>query len=258
MEYRIFEIDERTWRIEEYDENNSVYMYLLTGKRGAALIDTGFGMIDIREVVSTLTKLPVFVINTHGHFDHTGGNPLFDEIHIHPADMEVYRAHSGEKMQKRFPMYTFRQPKENMVAMQDNEVFDLGGRTLRIIHTPGHSVGSVCILDQESRWLFTGDTCCKADVLLNLEFSTTVQEYLRPVIKLQKMASQFDMTWPAHHTVPVKPEILEQFYEAAKQLCSHKAEGIPLSTLFGTAYRLELGDIAIMYTQERVMDQAEN
>ena len=88
MEYRIFEIDERTWRIEEYDENNSVYMYLLTGKRGAALIDTGFGMIDIREVVSTLTKLPVFVINTHGHFDHTGGNPLFDEIHIHPADME--------------------------------------------------------------------------------------------------------------------------------------------------------------------------
>ena len=102
MEYRIFEIDERTWRIEEYDENNSVYMYLLTGKRGAALIDTGFGMIDIREVVSTLTKLPVFVINTHGHFDHTGGNPLFDEIHIHPADMEVYRAHSGENA-KAFP-----------------------------------------------------------------------------------------------------------------------------------------------------------
>ncbi len=62
MNCRIFPIDERTWRIEEYDGTHSVYMYLLAGRERAVLIDTGFGTIDLSGEVHKLTALPVEVI----------------------------------------------------------------------------------------------------------------------------------------------------------------------------------------------------
>ena len=52
--------------------------YLLLGEREAIMIDAGMSRRDIRAYVSTLTDLPVTkVINTHSHFDHTGGNGFF-------------------------------------------------------------------------------------------------------------------------------------------------------------------------------------
>ena len=80
MNYRVFELDAHTWRIEEYDETSSVYLYLLEGEQSALLLDTGLGQIDLRKLVAGLTQLPVQVLNTHAHFDHIGGNGLFDRV----------------------------------------------------------------------------------------------------------------------------------------------------------------------------------
>ena len=206
MEYRIFTLDAHTWRIEECDAVTSTYMYLLEGNKEAMLIDTGVGIIDVREVVRSLTLLPVSVLNTHGHFDHVGGNSLFDVVYMHEADKELYQMQCGEFRQRYFPQYSYRKMKDTIKWIKDGAVFDLGGRTLEVIHAPGHSVGSICILDVEHQWLFTGDTCCKADVLLNLDYSTTVEEYADTIRHLQKYRPRFVTTWPGHHSVPVEPE----------------------------------------------------
>ena len=70
---------------------------------------------------------------------------------------------------------------ETLLWMEEGDVFHLGGRDIEVIHAPGHSLGSVCLLDRARRWLFTGDTCCKADVLLCLPYCTTVAEYAATV-----------------------------------------------------------------------------
>ena len=58
MHYRIEQLDAQTWRIEEYDEKASVYMYLLAGQTHAVLIDTGFGTLDLSQILLSRKALP--------------------------------------------------------------------------------------------------------------------------------------------------------------------------------------------------------
>jgi hypothetical protein len=91
--HEIEEIAENTWRI---DEGGFVNCYLLAGKTGALLIDTGIGAGRLRETVESLTKLPVTVVLTHGHCDHAGGTGWYPSYFIHPADRAfIYRVMSS-------------------------------------------------------------------------------------------------------------------------------------------------------------------
>lgn len=252
MHYRIEQLDAQTWRIEEYDEKASVYMYLLAGQTHAVLIDTGFGTLDLSQILLKLTSLPVVAINTHGHFDHVGGNSFVDCAWMHEADLPVYKVHTGPELRALYSQYVFPAPKDNIRPMVDGKRFDLGGRTLQVLHTPGHSLGSVCLLDVERRWLFTGDTCCQANVLLNLDFCTTVEQYAATVRRLQAARPQFNLTWPAHHTVPVAPNILDQFEAAAFRICGGQATGEPMQTVFGPCLCYKWQDIGIMYLTDRI------
>ena len=217
MDYKVEAIDEHTWMIEEYDEAVSCYMYLLEGSEKALLIDTGMGQIPLGEIVEGLTKLPVEVLNTHAHIDHIGGNSLFEKVYLHEKEREVYRLHSGG-FHNYFPQYAYHAARDNIIWYTGEPEMDLGGRCLQILLTPGHSEGSVCILDKERKWLFSGDTCCKAAVLLALDFSETVAVYRQSLQKLLEYKDDYVLTWPGHHSVPVVPEIIEQFRDAADLL----------------------------------------
>jgi len=65
--------------------NGSQNMYLLEGNDRALLIDTGWGAGNLREYVEKLTAKPIFVINTHGHLDHSGGNGEWEEVMMLPG-----------------------------------------------------------------------------------------------------------------------------------------------------------------------------
>lgn len=245
MEYRITPLDEQSWRIEEYDEHNSAYFYLLTGTDRALLLDTGFGTVDVRGIVNSLTDLPLTVVNSHGHFDHIGANYQFETVWLHPSDEALYRLHRSRLPH---PMT------EQLRFLGEGDTFALGGRTLEVIEAPGHSLGSLCLLDVERRRLFTADTCCKADVLLCLEYCGTVSQYAATIRKLQGLRDRFDITWPSHHAVPVDNSILDQFAHAADLLLRGEDLGQPYPTPFGTFTRLAYGDIGIVY-KDGVLDR---
>ncbi len=150
----------------------TVNLYLVVGKVRAALIDTGFGVGDVRGEIRQITPLPVVVLNTHYHWDHTGANARFNNAAIHPAevdalaqepDVSAYRAvMQTPDIRAALPpafdpaMYRII-PKPPTRTLRDGEVIDLGGRALKAIHTPGHSPGHIAFFDEASGALFTGD-----------------------------------------------------------------------------------------------------
>ena len=87
---KIQRINDHIWLLNDHDEGTG---YLVTGTDKALVIDTMYGQEDLKEAVKTLTDLPLMLVNTHGHFDHTYGNLYFDKAYIHPADIGIAEAY---------------------------------------------------------------------------------------------------------------------------------------------------------------------
>ena len=130
--------NEKTWIIED----SGVRCFLLEGKDKAALIDTGMNIENIKEVVSSLTDKEVILLNTHADRDHIGGNSSFDTVHIGVHEMAFY-SQSGLK--------------NNVVALFDGDIIDLGERKIEVINIPGHTPGSVGFYDINNKVLISGD-----------------------------------------------------------------------------------------------------
>lgn len=245
MGYVIHQLDPQTWLIEEEAQCN-VYMYLLAGEKEAVLIDAGYGTIPLDQIIPSLTALPVTVLCTHGHFDHIGGLGFFPTALMHRADRALYHQHKQEVRIIAPDCIAPDSPEE--LAWFDKEfTLELGGRTLEVFPVPGHTQGCVAVLDVERRQIFTGDTCCKAAVLLNFDHSTDLATFRRSIISILDKRSRFDTTWPSHHAKPVATEIPEQFLAAADLLLEGKAEGTEIPHPFGKAKMFAYQDICIMY-----------
>lgn len=174
-----------------------VNCYLVLGTERAVLIDTGLGIEAIRAVVESMTDLDVMVVNSHYHFDHSGGNKSFDHIAIHRDGAEslakqvpdiVFEEYAeyAQDMLERFSVYrelderffhlltdeTTPRPVPPGVdlrswrtvpsvatrLLEDGDVIDLGGRSLQVLHTPGHTPDCISLLDEANGLLFGGDT----------------------------------------------------------------------------------------------------
>lgn len=140
-----------------------VVSYLVLGGRRALLLDTGFGVSDLKAYVRTLTDLPLMVVNSHVHPDHSGGNAQFGEVwcgeHEAPEGEGVlfYQA-PGQRdaceAVKACGSYRFRH-------LKDGERIDLGGRMLRVVEIPGHTAGSIALFDENTGLLLSGDAILK-------------------------------------------------------------------------------------------------
>ena len=247
MNYRIEQLNQHTWCIEEYDENASSYMYLLEGKTRALLIDTGFGTIPLKKICEELTAAPITVALTHGHVDHIGGTGAFKEVWLAKEDEPLYQAHSKEDVRRIFTREKLFPVKEACKFFLPDMTFELGEREIQVIKTPGHSIGSVCFLDKKNRWLFTGDTCCKAHVLLQMEYAAPMTVYRESLKKLLDIETLYDVTWPGHHAKPVEKEIIHDFLIAVNGILDGTMEGSYVELPMGTAKLLEYKEIGIEY-----------
>lgn len=181
-------IDEHTWRIED----GFVRCFLLEGTRNALLIDSGATSIHARTIAEGLTKLPVALLNTHADGDHTAGNVKFERFFMHPAD------YKNCGMAEKFPGCICE-------PVQDGAVLDLGDRVLEIIYTPGHTYGSIAVLDTTNRCLFPGDSV--QDGTIFLFGKHRMPEFFGKSLQvLQDNAERFDKVFPSHGTYELSCE----------------------------------------------------
>lgn len=138
------------------------WSYLITGTRRALLLDTGTGIRDMAKAVRGLTTLPVTALPSHMHYDHTGGLAGFP--HIAVPDLPLLR--EGERdgwFTPRDDLFvgSWEGMRWTPVKVKDwlpiGSTIDLGGRSLQLLHTPGHSPDSVSLLDEASDILFAAD-----------------------------------------------------------------------------------------------------
>ena len=169
--FSVSEIESGVFLIKE---TSHVQSYLVTGSRKAALIDTGMGFCPMKPVIVSLTNLPVMVLNTHWHFDHIGGNPEFDTVGISEIDADLAikpitneqltAAYLQSCLDQQIPLPQGFVPEQYKIQspaprfhISHGDLFDLGGRTLEAIATPGHTRGSLSFLDSRTGALFCGD-----------------------------------------------------------------------------------------------------
>lgn len=227
--FTINHINEDTHIISEYRHWEETHSYLLIGTEKALLIDTGLGICNIYDEVIKLTDKPVTAVATHIHWDHIGGHKYFPDFYAHDDELNWL---SGE-----FPL-TMEQIKGMVVdrcdlpegydvdsyeifqgtptrVLKDNDVIDVGGRVLQVLHTPGHSPGHMCFYEKEQGYLFTGDLVYK-DTLFAYYPSTDPEAYLKSIERVAALPAK--RVFPAHHSLDIHPEILLRMQNAFRQL----------------------------------------
>lgn len=227
--FTIDQIDKETNIISEYRHWEETHCYLLNGSKRSLLIDTGLGICNIYDKVIKLTGKPVTAVATHIHWDHIGGHKYFPDFYAHedelnwlsgefPLTMEQIKGMVVDRcdLPKGYDVdiYEFFQGKPTRV-LKDNEIVDIGGRFVQIVHTPGHSPGHMCFWEKERGYLFTGDLVYK-DTLFAYYPSTDPEAYLNSLERVSALPVK--QVFPAHHTLDIQPEILARMRDTFRQL----------------------------------------
>lgn len=214
MPVKVSQIDEKTW---EFDEEG-VRFFLLEGTEKALLIDSGMMTKNAKELAGEKTSLPLFLLNTHGDRDHIGSNGQFASFYMNPAECSNY--------------YHGNHGAGTVVPVWDGDVLDLGSRPLLIIVLPGHTPGSIAVLDKKNRRIFTGDPVQDGKIFM-FGVQREMHAYCHSLLRLQQFADRFDEIYPSHGTCPVKPELIMELYEASGRILAGDVPGRRME-MFGT------------------------
>jgi glyoxylase-like metal-dependent hydrolase (beta-lactamase superfamily II) len=230
--FEVYKIRPGIFAIYEPHQLEEVISYLILGSDKAVLFDTGMGISNIQAVVARLTKLPVSVVNSHTHNDHVGDNWRFSDIY--GMDTDFTRANArGSKQDAQDELapdeicgglpagfdakgYAIK-PFHITRWLHDGDKIELGGRTLKVIATPGHTPDAIALLDEKNGFLFTGDSFYLGPIYLYRP-ETDMDAYVASMQKLAALAPRLRLLLPAHNTPVADPSYLPKVVAAIRQV----------------------------------------
>lgn len=257
LKHKVTRITPHTWCLSEF---NLVNAFLAEGTERAALIDTGCGIGNLAKCVRELTDKPLIILLTHGHFDHAGGVSQFPDVpvYLHPDDGNSLHDSSDQMnrllgtsdlnaarsfyIRTRAPIRCPELQVEDLLAqlpkqsgsmnfdwepVTDNMEFDLGGRVLKAIHTPGHTPGEMCFLDPASRILFSGDTANVGIILMRQPNNDPVliRNCHQTMAKLWSMKDYYDVLGVGHDAVTIPRQIIKDYLDLTSGLLDGSITG---------------------------------
>jgi len=218
----IYVIRERLDKIEPRFLTIYTNIFLIVGNRSAILFDTGSGYQPISPIIYELIgKKDLIVINSHNHFDHVGNNNEFSEIFIHRFDLKriiksldiSFLKSSNTPASKKFELKNFKiESSSEYRLLIGDEIFNLGDITVKVIFTPGHTPGSICLITDHGE-LFTGDTINYGAVYLPDD--DLYYNYKHSLEKLMELISVYKVKiiLPAHENFIVSQNIVKEVYD---------------------------------------------
>ena len=229
--------------------------YLVVGEEKALLIDTGFGMGSLKAVVDKLTDKPIILVNTHGHPDHGGGNAEFGAPYLHPMDRELYAYKCAAARFEEASHW----PLEGKVALQpyesetkplaDGQCFELGGRVVEALYTPGHTAGSMCLYDSLTGALFTGDNTNAHGVFIDNQSPATVTEYLASLKKMK--AKNPAVLYTGHMPGAVEPRQIDALIACAEAVLAGN-RGEYTEGRMNSGWKIEINGVSFTYVDGKI------
>lgn len=230
-------INERLVRINEKDEAGlNVDSWLVLGKEKAFLIDTLQESELLYDMVTSLTKLPVEVVLTHGHPDHAGkGLHKFLEnnvpVYMNEKDKPILHGFSKEETDK-------------IQNLDEGMKFDLGGRLLETVSCAGHTPGSMCLLDWENGEVFSGDAIGSGTFWMQLPESLSIADFIPHLLSFkQALIGMKDLVIYPGHIDGTKGKVDMQYIDDLLELCT----GIVSGKIAGTEGNMTLGSMNLKY-----------
>ncbi len=258
--YSVKEIFPKVWVI---DDHKAVNIYLIEGQDSSLLVDTGTGAADLLSQVKKITGKPLIVVNTHGHSDHAGGNYQFPKVYINSSDSSAARLCATRESRKEAArnmlrgavpspddIYKGEEIHTKLAEVKDGHIFLLGGRQIQVIETPGHTPGSICLLDKQNRLLFSGDNDNTA-VWLFLPESRPLTVYLKTLQTLYGRISEFDTLLPGHG-IPKKSDFIMDQIMCVKSILNHTCKSESYDTFAGKARLCQYGRASVAYNPENL------
>lgn len=179
------------------------------GRNSDLLVDSGLGVLPLRETVAELSPRPVLAVASHTHFDHIGGHHEFEQRCCHPSEAQVLHAPDAVNtvwkeyqgmMDDASPIsalpyagFSFDQyrilPAPPSRLIDEGDELDLGDRLFKVFHMPGHSPGSVCLYEAATKTLFTGDVLYDGELLDMLAHSNP-EHYVETMARLREIPAE--------------------------------------------------------------------
>ncbi|MCC8061416.1 MAG: MBL fold metallo-hydrolase [Clostridiales bacterium] len=195
--------------------------YLFVGEDKALLVDTLMADDHVEDIVRSVTDLPIEVVITHGHPDHIGGIEAFDSCYINENDASML-------------------PEGITVnVIREGSEIVCGDFCFEIIEIPGHTDGSIALLDRAHGILISGDSVQSGPVIMTGE-NVSMQAYADSMKKLLDYADDVVYIFAGHHDYPSSRDYIQYAYEDALAYLNGELTGSPI-TMMGAESMLYQG-----------------
>ncbi|BAN47613.1 MBL fold metallo-hydrolase [Metapseudomonas resinovorans] len=177
-------------------------LWHVQGRDKDLLIDSGSGLVSLREQLPWLTQRPLLAVASHTHFDHIAGHHEFPERLVHPAEADILAMptgantlaadYVGDEMFEAHPDCPLCYAEYRVKAapatrlIDEGDVLDLGDRVLEVLHTPGHSPGGISLWEAKTGTLFSGDIIYDGPLVDNA-YHSNLEHYARSLARLRDL-----------------------------------------------------------------------
>ena len=233
--FRVTDVGDGITLVEEphVDPLLSANIWHVRGRDRDLVVDAGLGVASLRRILPWLFEHDPVLVLSHAHLDHMGGAHEFADVRVHAAEvslvtqpgpaslhgptllrqlgMEDGGSEPPELLLNRMPDTSYDPDSYALVgvpavrSVADGDVIDLGDRQLTVLHLPGHTPGSLALLDRGAGHLFTGDVIY-AEGLIDTCTGSDVADYVRTMQRLHDV--DFTRVFPGHDRILDRRETL--------------------------------------------------
>ncbi len=218
--YLSYKITPNTWVISFM--GGTQFMYLLEGEEKSLLIDTGYGVGNLKAHVESLTTKPIVVANTHFHPDHSAGNGEFEEVMV-SAGWEIDAPSVNTPGFIPFDLSKLPHPDYKKKIVGEGDIIDLGNRKIQVLTVKdAHCNSSLFFFDEENGMIFVGDELEAAQVNMfdnscnpeaPYEIHLRLQNMKENCERIKSLFPKLNYIFPNHNGTPISPEYVDAYIQ---------------------------------------------
>lgn len=211
MSFDVSIISKGIWSIEQ----NDARCFLIDGINYALLVDCLYEG-DLLNLCMNLVNKDVRLVLTHADKDHIGCISQFDQVFIHPSELYNSSLSNGCPL--------------NIKPVWESDIFSLGTYSFEVILIPGHTSGSIALLERQNRFIIGGDSVQRGPIYM-FGSNRNLCAYKFSILKLISLSTHFDFIYASHNDLIVPKYVLNDLLSLVDKVLNSELSGVEISHL---------------------------